>query len=439
MYKGKKVLVCGMGKSGQSAASLLISLGTNVTVQDTNSHINWQHANAQYHLGATPDAIVQDFDLVVISPGISIYEAFVAKAKSLGIPVWGEVELAYSLCQSPIIAITGTNGKTTVTTLVGEIFKAHNGRAIVGGNIGIPLTDFIMDTSPEDIIAAEISSFQLETTQHFNPKVAAVLNITEDHLDRHLTMENYIAMKARIFENQTPSDICVLNYDNIITRHMEPPGQVLYFSQEMELDAGVFVKDGWVVARLPDQPEIQVGKMADMRQATMVENVLAVVAIALSAGADPKNILDTMINFKGVPHRLEKIRNINGVKYINDSKATNTDAAIKALEAMEGNVILIAGGYDKNTDFTPWVEYFPGKVGHVILIGQTADLIIDSCKKVGFTNYSKADTLADATHLAKDLATPGDTVLLSPACASFGMFKNFEARGDAFKDIVNRL
>ena len=441
-FDGQKVLVCGMARSGQAAAALLASLGAAVTAQDLNENIDWAYdpkdKGLSLYLGQNPDDIVGGFDLVVISPGLSIYLPFVVKAKALGIPVWGEAELAFRLCPCPVVAITGTNGKTTVTTLVGEILARHNPKTVVAGNIGIPLTSLMQDLTPDSIVVAEISSFQLETAVNFKPSVSAVLNMTEDHLDRHKDMETYIEMKSRIFANQRHPDRAVLNYDNPITRAMRPDCRVVWFSQNTVLPAGVYVRDGRVYARLDAAKDEQhIISLNGLN--IMTENVLAATALALCAGADGSHIAAGLKAFKDVAHRREHVATIGGVEYINDSKATNTDAAIKALESLTKPVVLIGGGYDKATDFTPWVKAFAGKVTRLILIGQTAPQIIEACNQVGFTTYEQVGSLQEAVNLAAKVAAPGQVVLFSPACASFDMFKNYEERGDIFRDIVQSL
>jgi len=438
MFEGSNILVCGMAKSGQSVAKLLHQMGAVVTVQDRKEVIDWDPScnptNFTQYLGKEPDDIVGDFDLIIISPGISVYAAFVQKAEKLGITVWGEAELAYRLCPCPMIAITGTNGKTTVTTLVGEILKQHNPGTVVGGNIGIPLTELVTTLSPGNIVVAEISSFQLETIAAFKPSISAVLNMTEDHLDRHNNMETYIAMKARIFENQSIDDICVLNYDNPITRKMTPPGHVVYFSATQQLETGVFIRDGFICSKMPGEDEHVILSISDTR--VMPENALAATALCLSAGVPAGHIAQGLKTFVAVPHRMEYVATVDDVEYYNDSKATNTDAAIKAIESISKPIVLIGGGYDKNTDFTPWVELFNGRVMNLIIIGETTPKIVDTCRNLGFTNYEYAKTLREAVDMAKERAKPGHVVLFSPACASFDMFKNFEERGNMFKDYV---
>jgi len=439
-FLGKKVLVCGMAKSGQSAALLLNQLGAIVTVTDSKTEISWDYNPTEKgiitRLGENPENFVTLHDLIIISPGISIYAPFVERAVKLGIPVWGETELAYRLCPCPMVAITGTNGKTTVTTLVGEILKLHNQGTVIAGNIGIPLTGLVSALSPKDIVVAEISSFQLETISAFRPKISAVLNMTEDHLDRHLTMENYIAAKSRIFENQRQDDIIVLNYDNIVTKAlMKPPGRVLYFSMSENPNVDVYLKDGLICHRLNDlNEEIQVMPISETR--VLPENALAATALALCNHVPMELITKVLREFKGVAHRLEYLSTLDGVEYFNDSKATNVDAAIKGLEAFASPVVLIAGGYDKKTDFSPWVKLFKEKVARLILIGQTAAQIIQTCDEFGFSAYENAESLQEAYARAKEIAVAGQVVLFSPACASFDMFKNFEERGDIFRGLV---
>ncbi|MCL2199768.1 MAG: UDP-N-acetylmuramoyl-L-alanine--D-glutamate ligase [Defluviitaleaceae bacterium] len=433
MFEGKNVLVCGMARSGQAAALVLRQLGAFVTASDLRTEIEWDYDPAEkgisLRLGEEPDDFVLDFDIVVISPGISMYATFIKMAQNAGKPVWSEAELAYRLCPCPMIAITGTNGKTTVTTLVGEILRRFNPKTVIAGNIGVPLTSLVTGLDEDSIVVAEISSFQLETISAFRPKISAVLNMTEDHLDRHLTMENYIAAKSRIFENQGQNDICVLNLDNAITRSMRPSAKTVFFSTKENADATI--QNGALTAF--GQKNIL---MSETR--VMPENALAATAIAMAAGVPGEIIADVLREFKGVPHRCEHILTSGGVDFYNDSKATNTDAAIKALENFERPVVLIAGGYDKNTDFLPWVEKFRGRVKNLILIGQTTEKIIADCQRVGFSSYEKADTLEGAVSRARELAVLDDIVLFSPACASFDMFKNFEERGELFVKFVGK-
>jgi len=440
-FDGKRVLVCGMARSGQAAAALLADLGAKVTAQDLRENIDWAYDPKEkglaLYLGQNPYAIISEFDLVVISPGLSIYLPFIVKAKALGIPVWGEAELAFSLFPCPVVGITGTNGKTTVTTLVGEILSRHNPKTVVAGNIGIPLTSLVQDLTPDSIVVAEISSFQLETAVNFRPSISAVLNMTEDHLDRHNDMETYIKMKSKIFANQRHPDLAVLNYDNPITHDMKPNCRVVWFSESTTLPFGVYKRDGQMYARLDAGQEEHIIDLDGLN--IMHENALAATALTLCAGVPVRYITEGLKAFKGVPHRKEHVASINGVDYFNDSKATNPDAAIKAITSTAKPIILIGGGYDKGTDFTPWIKAFAGKVVRLILIGQTSSKIMEACQENGFTAYEQAGTLQEAVNCAAQVATPGQVVLFSPACASFDMFKNYEERGDMFRQYVELL
>ena len=440
MFKHKKVLICGMALSGQSAALLLSEQGAFVTATDTNSNIRLAFdpvaLGVTCRFGENPETFIDDFELIIISPGISVYAPFVQKAIALGIPVWSEAELAARLCPCPIIAITGTNGKTTVTSIVGEIMKICKPGTQVAGNIGIPLTSLLSKLTAEDVLVAEISSFQLETIHEFRPFISAILNITPDHLDRHGSMEVYIEAKKRIYENQRQSEFVVLNYDNPVTKLLTPSAKTVFFSQNKELAEGVFIKDEWVFARLRGNSTAVV-PVKDCK--TIAENALAATAISLLADAPPEVIRHVLENFKGVPHRLEYVATINGVAFYNDSKATNVAAAIKALESFDRPVVLIAGGYDKDADFAGWVRLFNKKTSDVILIGQTAEQIAKDCDMAGFSSYSFASTLKEAVGIAYKKASPSRAVLLSPACASFGSFSGFEERGEKFKEYIYKL
>jgi len=438
LFDGKKILVCGMARSGQAAALVLSQLGAEVCATDLKTEIEWDYVphenNISLRLGEAPDNFIAEFELIIISPGISIYAPFVKKAESLGIPVWGEAELAYRLCPCPMIAITGTNGKTTVTTLVGEILKKHNANTVIAGNIGIPLTSLVTDLTSDAMVVAEISSFQLETISAFRPKISAILNMTEDHLDRHHTMENYIAVKSRIFENQRQNEISVLNYDNSVTKGLNPPGRVIFFSAKEQLESGVFLRDGKIISKINNDTAQEILNISETK--VMPENALAATAISICAGVSPEKIAATLLEFSGVTHRLEYVTTINEVGYYNDSKATNTDAAMKALESFNREIVLIAGGRDKDMNFTPWVKMFAGKVVNLILIGEAAKKVAATCDTENYSTYVYANSLEEAVSLAKDLAKAGQIVLFSPSCASFDMFKNFEERGDLFKKFV---
>ena len=434
-FSNKKVLVCGMARSGKAAAQLLVKLGAYVTAHDLKEDIA-DIEGVEMYLGKNPDDIIESFDLIVISPGIPFDLPFLEKARKADIPVWGEVELAYRCCPSPIIAITGTNGKTTVSTLVGEIMQKHNSKTVLVGNIGIPFTEHVQSLTPDNWVVAEVSSFQLETTHNFAPKISAVLNMSPDHLDRHKTMEIYQYTKELIFANQSPDDFAVLGYDNAITRGMNPPCNTIYFSAKEELATGVFLDNGMIRARLFGKNI----KIVNVHQTRILpENALAATALCLCAGVEPETIAEVLLAFKGVEHRIEYVATKNDIEFYNDSKATNTDSAIKGLEAMHRPVVLIGGGYDKGSSFSDWVRCFDGKVKHLIVLGAVADQIIETCRSYSYDNYDKVNSLRDAVQLAYSKASPGDNILLSPACASWDMFDNFEQRGRLFKEFVSEL
>jgi UDP-N-acetylmuramoylalanine--D-glutamate ligase len=439
-FDKKKVLVCGMARSGQSAARLLRKLGADVTAQDLKEDVDWtfppEAENIHLYLGKNPDAVVEMFDMLVVSPGIPFNMPFIEKARSLNIPVWGELELAYSCCKCPIVAITGTNGKTTVTTLVGEILRKKNPQTLVAGNIGIPFTDRVTELTPESLAVLEVSSFQLETAHNFKPAVAAVLNLTPDHLNRHKTMEHYRALKERVFINQQPGDAAVLNYDDPCCRLMKPPGRAIFFSEKERLEEGVFLDGNFIRARL-DGIDERIIEISETR--VLTENALAAAAIALLSGASVTDVSETLKNFKGVEHRIEYVGEYNGVAYYNDSKATNADAAIKGLSAMRRPVVLIGGGYDKQVTFDGWVGMFKGRVKFLVVMGQTAGQIIETCRAFSFEDFDRVNSLRDAVTLAAAHAKPGDCVLLSPACASWDMFDNFEQRGQLFKQFAREI
>ena len=451
-YKGKKVLVCGLARSGIASAVLLIGLGAEVTVQDILGEEELARQNidldglkqkgVRLYLGQNPDGILHKYDLLVLSPGIPTNLAFIEKARELGIPVRGEIELAYDLCPCPIIAVTGTNGKTTTVALTGEIMEGCAGDVAVVGNIGIPFTEKVSALKPDSLVVAEISSFQLETVHSFRPHISAVLNLTPDHLDRHGTLENYQAIKEKIFENQQTSDFTILNYDDEYCRDMatRTKAKVVYFSLNHELEEGFFYRDGSLRIRMDGFDEKIVGKKdLNILGSHNIENALAASAMAYCAGAGLEVIRKGLRTFQAVEHRIEFVKMVDGVSYYNDSKATNTDAAIKSIEAMESPIILIGGGYDKKVDFSPWVGRFKGRVKYLILLGATAEQIMETCEKYDFHKYRLVETLRQAVTLASQKAGPGDCVLLSPACASWGMFKDYEERGRQFKELVIEL
>lgn len=445
-WKDKKALVCGIARSGIAAAELLQQLGAKPAVSDIKERHQIEKEAAALEakgirllLGQSPDAYIQEFDLIVVSPGIPYDLPFLNKARAMGINVWGEIELASRICQAPVIAITGTNGKTTTTALIGEILKKHNPKTEVVGNIGMPFCAKAEQAAPDGLIVAEISSFQLETTKTFHPRVSAVLNITPDHLNRHKTMEIYIRTKEKIFMNQTAEDFVILNYDDGYCRQMadKTAAKPLFFSRAAQLAEGIFLYGGDICIRWQGIDAVCVNKSELLIFGDHnIENVMAAIGAALCAGVPTETIRAVLRAFKGVEHRIEYVRTLDGIDFYNDSKATNVDAAIKAIEAIEKPIVLIGGGRDKTGDFSDWVQLFKNKVKCVIAIGESADLIIETCKTYQFTAVYKANTMKDAVETAYTKAADGDCVLLSPACASFDMFDNYEQRGEIFKACV---
>ena len=383
------------------------------------------------------------YDLVVTSPGIPLTAPVLKSAAAAGVPIIGELEAGAQVSRAPLYAITGTNGKTTTTTLVGEIFKNYGKTAYVVGNIGYPFTACALSAGPEDVAVAEVSSFQLETTTTFHPHVAVMCNITEDHLNRHGTMEEYIRIKERIFEKMDENDFAVLNYDDEIVRGMAARlhCRAAFFSHRAEVQLGTYVEDGEMIF-VKDGKKKRIIKVDEIYipGEHNLENALAAAALTLLAGVPAHVVRHTLKTFKGVEHRIETVRTVDGVTYINDSKGTNVDASIKAVRTMRVGTVLLAGGYDKHTDFTPFArEIKESKIHTVVTLGDTAGQIEDALKSVGYDSFVRAGTFEDAVMKARSLAKPGENVLLSPACASFDMFADYEQRGRVFKDIVNRM
>ncbi len=444
-YKGKNALVCGMARSGIAAARLLKKLGARVVLQDlkTAEELNINNEDfegIELYLGKNPDDIILEKDVVVLSPGIPSDLPFIAGAKNKGIPVISEVELAFDVCKAPVIAITGTNGKTTTTALTGEIFSKKYKTETVG-NIGIPYSDKALELGEGDRIVIENSSFQLENIKTFKPVCAAVLNITPDHLNRHHTIESYIKAKENIFMNMGEGDFVILNWNDPVTRDMKnrTNAKVYFFSLTERLDEGVWADEKSIYVNIGNVR----GKVIDIDEMNIigghnVENAMAAVGLAVCGGVELELIRQTLREFKAVEHRIEYVITKNGVNYYNDSKGTNPDAAIKAVYAMKGPTLLIAGGYDKGSDFTEWVETFRGRVKYVAIIGEVKDKIKSCCDKAGFKNYEIFETFEDAVKGCADKALEGDNVLLSPACASWDMFESYEQRGRIFKDLVRK-
>lgn len=448
----QKVIVAGTGKSGIAAAKLLLEIGGEVVLYDGNMNQDPDELKENFEDSSRVTIVLGDLkrsdllgvELCIISPGIPLEAPFVAVLDDLKIPIWSEIQLAYHCSKGKLAAITGTNGKTTTTALTGEIMKAHYENVFVVGNIGIPYTEIALSTEDDSVTVAEVSSFQLETIMDFRPNVSAILNITPDHLNRHHTMECYIQVKESITMNQTKEDVCVLNYDDEVLREFgkdeELQPKVVYFSSSQKLEEGVYLdgdiivyKHGKTVTEVADVHELQLlGKHN-------YENVMAAVAIAVNMDVPMETIRKVVKEFKAVEHRIEFVMERFGVKYYNDSKGTNPDAAIQAIKAMPGPIILIAGGYDKNSEYDEWIESFEGRVRYMVLIGQTRDKIAECAKAHGFTDIMYAEDMAEAVRVCSVYADSGNCVLLSPACASWGMFSNYEERGEIFKECVRNL
>jgi UDP-N-acetylmuramoylalanine--D-glutamate ligase len=443
---GKRVLVVGLGKSGVASALFLKAHGARVTVSDTKSGDELRNEipvlldhGITVETGGHGDRTFRGQDMIVVSPGVPVDAPPLVQARALGETVIGEIELAAQFLPGPIVAITGSNGKTTTTSLTGEIMTAAGFPALVGGNIGTPAISLAERAKPETVLVLEVSSFQLETIQTFRPKVAVVLNVTPDHLDRHRTLEAYVDAKARIFENQHGSDFSVLNADDptCVTMAERTRAQVFWFSRQKELQLGAWVRDGNIVFRdSAQQREIMQVSEIPLKGAHNLENVLAAVCAGALMGCAPDKTRQAVRDFKAVEHRLEFVATIRGVDYYNDSKATNVDATIKALESFPANIHLILGGKDKGSDYTVLNELLRQRVKRVYTIGAAAAKIESQIKGAEIVH---AETLENAVRKAHAVAQPGDVVLLAPACASFDQFKNYEQRGKVFKEIVRGL
>ena len=449
--KDKRVLVVGLGKSGVASALFMKERGARVTVSDTKSGDELRNEipvlldhGITVETGGHGDRTFRGQDLIVVSPGVPVDAPPLVQARAAGENVIGEIELAAQFLPGPIVAITGSNGKTTTTTLTGEIMTAAGFAALVGGNIGTPAISLADRAQPETVIVLEVSSFQLETIQTFRPKVAVVLNVTPDHLDRHRTVEVYVDAKARIFENQQASDFAVLNADDpiCVTLAARTRAQVFWFSRQKEVQHGAWVRDGNIVFRdASGQKEVLQVSEIPLKGAHNLENVLAAACAGALMGCSPEKIRQAVRDFKAVEHRLEFVATIRGVDYYNDSKATNVDATIKALESFPANIHLILGGKDKGSDYTVLNDLLRQRVKRVYTIGAAAAKIESQIisSKSGGPELVHAETLENAVRKASAVAQPGDVVLLAPACASFDQFKSYEHRGKVFKEIVRGL
>ena len=448
--QGKKVLVVGSGISGIGAVEALNHAQAKPVLFDENEKLTAEDIRAKLKAGLAADIVVgnlpeeikRDVELVVLSPGVPVDTAFVEDFRKRGVTIWGEIELAYEIGKGTVVGITGTNGKTTTTSLVGAIMAAHCQDVDVVGNIGNPYTLTAIDSTEETVTVAEISSFQLETVERFKPKVSAILNITPDHLNRHHTMEKYAAAKEAVCRNQTKEDTCVLNFENSYTRAFGErcPAQVVWFSSKRKLADGYYL-EGEEIYRSENGVSERLMNIHDMKLVGVcnVENVMAAMAIATACGVPMGEILSVIRAFSPVEHRIEFVSTKGGVDYYNDSKGTNPDAAIQGIKAMDRPTVLIGGGYDKQSSYDEWIEAFDGKVKCLVLIGQTREKIADCARRHGLENIVLADTFEEAFFVCTEQAKPGDAVLLSPACASWGMFPNYEVRGRMFKEMVNQM
>ncbi len=436
--KGKRATVVGMGRSGLAAATLLSEQGARPLIIDDQAQAIPSNLpdSLQFHLGNWVEEDLTSADLVVLSPGVPKSRLPTARLESLGIPLMSEVELAASLLSAPIIAITGTNGKSTTTSLVGEILKSCGWLTFVGGNFGLPLSEAV--SSSWDFIVAELSSFQLETINDLRPRLSVLLNITEDHLDRYDDMQAYKAAKWRIFENQSLADHAILNLDDPLSIPPKLNAQAVYFSRHQTVERGVYLKDGEIISSLWGEPE-RICHLDDLHvtPASHPENILAACAVTLLAGCSIEAIADTLRSFKGLPHRMEFVREYRGVRYLNDSKGTNVASVKRALEALKKPVILIAGGRDKTSDFEPLKKIVAERVKCLILLGESQDKLAAIFSE--HTAIEKVDSMEAAVNTATALAKAGEIVLLSPACTSFDLFRDYQHRGNVFKAAVMGL
>ncbi len=455
--KDRRVIVVGTGKSGIGSAVLLEKNGALPVLYDQNDKTDKEavkavlreklgkETKAEVYTGDFPKALVENVVLTVLSPGVPVDADFVVYMKEHGMYVWGEIELAYHFAKGSVIAITGTNGKTTTTSLVGQIMQAHYDSVYIVGNIGNPYTDAAPLMREDTVSVAEISSFQLETIEEFHPRVSAILNITPDHLNRHHTMENYVAAKEAVTINQTQEDYCILNYENEYTRNFGDrcPAKVVYFSSAQRLENGLYYENEDIYLAVEGVPQRLLNVKTDMNLVGVcnIENVMAAIGISMSAGVPMETIVAAVKRFVAVEHRIEYVATKKGVVYYNDSKATNTDAAIQGIKAMDRPTILIGGGYDKDSTYDDWIRCFDGKVKKLVLIGQTREKIAACAVRCGFPKEDILfeDTFEAALEACVREAAAGDAVLLSPACASWGMFPNYEVRGTQFKEYVMNL
>ena len=447
----KTVLVAGTGISGMGAMELLVKTDAELILYDGNTELTVEGIQAKLPetdkkieiiIGELTENVIKKIDIAVLSPGIPTDVPFVNQMRDAGVLIWGELELADQFAKGSVVAITGTNGKTTTTTLVGEILKNHFDDVFVVGNIGTAYAGVALDTTENSHVVAETSSFQLETIDEFHPIVSAILNLTPDHLNRHHTMEGYVEAKKNIMKNQTADDYVILNYDDPLTRAIGEKAvpQVIYFSSTQILENGYYFHDRKIYYAENGETEIICSanglKILGLHN---MENIMAAVAMARCINIPMDKIRETITSFMGVEHRIEYVTEKQGVSYYNDSKGTNPDAAIKAIQAMVRPTILIGGGYDKNSTYDEWIEAFDGKVRYLVLMGETANKIAECARRHGFHEIIMVESLEEAVKVSASKAENGDAVLLSPACASWDMFKSYEVRGRMFKEFVHQL
>ncbi len=455
MFSKNKILVVGMARSGIASAKYLLRSGAEVIINDSKDEESLkdiikefdEFEKVKFIFGRNPNSKeISDIDFAVVSPGVALDLDYILEIKENGKEVFSEIELAYRASREKdldFIGITGTNGKTTTTSIVGEIFEKAGYETYIVGNIGNPAISAVEKASEKAVLVTELSSFQLESVVDFNPKVSSVLNLTEDHLNRHHTMENYAKAKMNVFKNQFDREVCVLNYDDETTRKMAEycKAKVIYFSRKVQLDEGIFLdKDNNIVMKLNNKfQKIMSSKELSLPGGHNLENCMAAIAICYEYGIDIETIVDLLKNFKAVEHRLEYVDTVEGVSYINDSKGTNPDSTIKAVQSYEHPIILIAGGYDKGSDFNELFEIAKKYVRSVVILGQTSDLIEETAKKHGLDDLYRVETIKEAVYKSHQIANEKDIVLLSPACASWGMYNNYEERGIDFKKSVQEL
>lgn len=446
--KDKNVLILGLAVSGVSTAKALDKLGSKITVTDMKSEeelkeplAELKDININYVLGSN-DVDLDRINIIVKSPGIPVDVPIIIAALNKGIEVVTDIELAYRISNNKFVAITGTNGKTTTTALSGELLKNAGINCHVTGNIGVGILWEAVNTDKEDVFVIEASSFQLQSTKYFKPQISVITNITPDHLNWHKTFDNYVEAKKKIFVNQEKGDYTILNYDDLLLREIgkDIKSNLIFFSASNKLNKGVYVDDYQIIIN----DGLKIFKIMDCRDIKIpgkhnLENALALVSIGWALGIDTEVIAKTLKEFEGVEHRIEYVGSISGIKFYNDSKGTNSDASIKAIEALKDPIILIAGGMDKGTSFEDFIESFNNKVKALILLGETREKIKDTAISKGFSNIYIVDNIEEAVSKSFELAVPGDNILLSPACASWDMFKSYEERGRIFKQAVKNL